>query len=194
MDEVCRGEGAGQGQGLSVEETIWALLQLPLIRWKMLKNREQRLRLAHQIKDAILFRKRVAQSPFSSQTLTRKSHLKELRWLIQSLNDYGGSEFMWNILHYNTEKLLLWTLLKGRIFCSIGPREEEISPHFKNRASEWVSEWLLWGEYCTAALCPLPAAFSNVCHVSIVAASYGCNVTIVSILCHDETSAAAKRE
>ena len=79
MEEVCRGEGAGQGQGLSVEETIWALLQLPLIRWKMLKNREQRLRLAHQIKDAILFRKRVAQSPFSSQTLTRKSHLKELR-------------------------------------------------------------------------------------------------------------------
>ena len=79
MDEVCRGEGAGQGQGLSVEETIWALLQLPLIRWKMLKNREQRLRLTYQIEDAILFRKRVAQSPFSSQTLTRKSHLKELR-------------------------------------------------------------------------------------------------------------------
>ena len=38
----------------------------------------------------------------------------------------------------------------------------------------------------------LPAAFSNVCHVSIVAASYSCNVTIVSILCDDETSAAAE--
>ena len=40
----------------------------------------------------------------------------------------------------------------------------------------------------------LPAAFSNVCHVSIVAASYSCNVTIVSILCDDETSAAEERE